>query len=204
MATVVFGLFGNAQDTTKIKTNLEIHIRNSFENYIKLNELLLKSKNIKFENSFIIQIENSNSIDEIKKIYLSKGILEVDNIFYILDLEQKNIQNFLNLNKEFVELDSKTKNLFFNEIFESVYNENSSVLNKVGPNNDMIGSGSCYSAYQTAYYRCNRNFAVSGTGAVLTAGFNPIAGLIVGGVACANLYNCRGDAYQDYKNCINH
>ena len=61
----------------------------------------------------------------------------------------------------------------------------------------------CYGQWQKAVGRCNRNFAIAGTGAVLAAGFTGgIGGLIGGGVACAVLWSCKSDALDDYNDCV--
>ena len=63
---------------------------------------------------------------------------------------------------------------------------------------------SCYEQWQVAAGRCNRNFAIAGTGAVVAAGLTGgLGGLITGGIAMANFWNCRQDALDDYNDCIN-
>lgn len=198
LATVLFAFTGNAQNDA-IKLNLEKQIKSTLENYVLINQYLNKSPNLSFDETFFDEIKNINNDIEMLNILSKNGVIEAQNILNILNIENKNIQYFYNKNKDFFALDDTKKEIILNEVFESIY---ASYDSRLGITIGEPMPGSCYSDYQKAYNRCNRNFAVAGTGAVLTAGFNPIAGLIVGGVACANLYNCRNDAYEDYQDCI--
>ena len=63
---------------------------------------------------------------------------------------------------------------------------------------------SCYEQWQVAAGRCNRNFAIAGTGAVIAARANRWIWRINCWRNCyGKFWNCRQDALDDYNDCIN-
>lgn len=153
-------------------------------------ELLNRESNLNFSNF----PQDINNIEQLRTAFVNSGVTKIDDLLNLLTIRNETATEFINNNKDFNSLKQITKDRIINDAFNSIY---------VSDNNEASRSRSCYQQWLVQAGRCNRNFAIAGTGAVIAAGLTGgVGGLIGGGIACSVLWFCKSDALDDYNDCM--
>ena len=195
IATILLSNFSFGQNN-----NLLNYTDAFLKNDVEIINLLLKNKDLKFDDVYISNLQNCKTENELISL-LSKN--NVQNSSELIAQIYKGIEltnNFKKDNQDFYKNDEVTRKKLLDEALEVSF-ANTNYNNVM---NTTESRRSCYEQWQVAAGRCNRNFAIAGTGAVIAAGLTGgFGGLIAGGIAMANFWNCRQDALDDYNDCIN-
>ena len=202
MKKLIFGLFATA-----LFTNLSFGQDNNLLNYtnaflkndVEIINLLSKNIGLKLDDSFIKNLQNCKSEEEVAVLFSKSNIQNSSELISQIKNGIELTNNFKNNNSDFYKNDENSRNELLTKSLDiSFNNTNYNVVL-----NSPSAKRSCYGEWSVAVNRCNRNFAIAGTGAVIAAGFTGgIGGLISGGVACAVLWYCKSDALDDYNDCI--
>ena len=202
MKKLIFGLIATA-----LFTNLSfgqdknlLNYTNAFlKNDVEIINLLSKNKGLKLDDSFMKNIQNCKSEEEVAVLFSRSNIQNSSDLISQIKKGIELTNNFKKNNPDFYKNDEKTRSELLTKSLDVSFNNTDYNVVLSSPS----AKRSCYGQWQVAVGRCNRNFAIAGTAAVIAAGFTGgIGGLIGGGVACAVLWNCKSDALDDYNDCI--
>ena len=177
IATVLLTGFSFGQDK-----NLLNYTNAFLKNDVEVISLLSKNKDLKLDDTFVKTLQNCKSEEEIIVLFSKNNI---QNSSELLSQIKKGIEltnNFKKSNPEFYKNDEKTRTDLLTKSLDVSFNNTDYNVAMSSPS----AKRSCYQQWQVAVGRCNRNFAIAGTAAVIAAGLTGgIGGLIGGGVACA-------------------
>ncbi|WP_395061108.1 hypothetical protein [Flavobacterium sp.] len=197
-ATILVSSFSFGQNTT-IQQNLTDYTNASLKNDIEIVTKLYANKDLKLEKSFQDKLTNCKTETELNNLLINNNIKNSNELILLIKKGEDLTNDFRKQNPNFYNTDEDKRLKMFNESFETSFN-NSDFKDVIANNSTTRG---CYGQWQVAVSRCNRNFAITGAGAVIAAGLTGgIGGLIGGAIACTNLWFCKSDALDDYNSCI--